>query len=348
MQRTETYKTRSPATGFAFHGPGPGDGIGVAVALAQSVLGGPGVAIGLGLAAGVGVSAHAARGPADGYAMALGTFQAFSERPGVADGVAVAPAILATSAGYGPAIGIGLAAGVAVSSHEAAGPGDGYGVATGVGSTVVTSYSVIFNGSTDVLTASDTGFPSGSGARTIAFWQKTSTANQLSSWYGTAAGSHSLYFGNNDLGSGPQKAFVGDGRNVLGASETANGTWHHLAFTLSSGTWTVYVDGASDGSGSFTPSTTPGGAFTIGKDAGFGSNFTGKMTDYRVYDTNLSGSDITEIYNAGHIFQSAGAASANLKFWLPFLEGTGTAVADHGSLGNAGLLSGGTWSADVP
>lgn len=79
--------------------------------------------------------------------------------------------------------------------------------------------------------------------------------------------------------------------------------WHHLAITWTSGTTPIlYVDGVSKAWGN--PVVISGGITvdTLGIGRGNKSGFmNGLMDDFRVYNRELSSSEVTEIYNLGTI-----------------------------------------------
>ena len=79
-------------------------------------------------------------------------------------------------------------------------------------------------------------------------------------------------------------------------------TWHHLAVSMDAGTYTVYLDGSSLGSGSTTNTTFDNGYnYQIGKTPNSSINeWSGKMDQFRLFDKAISSSEITTLYNETH------------------------------------------------
>jgi len=131
------------------------------------------------------------------------------------------------------------------------------------------------------------------------------------------------------------------------------GQWIHLAFTYSGNSLNsglkIYlngtqVDNLDNGTGSYTAMENTTQPLEIGKLTTSYAN--GNIDEVAVFNSELSASDITTIYNGGvpnDILSISGLVS-----WWRF-EGTGTTATDSGSGGNDGTLTNGvTRSSDVP
>jgi hypothetical protein len=79
-------------------------------------------------------------------------------------------------------------------------------------------------------------------------------------------------------------------------------TWHHLAVSMDAGTYTVYLDGSSLGSGSTTNTTFDNGYnYQIGKTPNSSINeWSGKIDQFRLFDKALSSSEVTTLYGETH------------------------------------------------
>ena len=79
-------------------------------------------------------------------------------------------------------------------------------------------------------------------------------------------------------------------------------TWHHLAVSMSAGTYTVYLDGTSLGSGSTTNTTFDNGYnYQIGKTPNSSINeWSGKIDQFRLFDKAISSSEVTTLYGETH------------------------------------------------
>ncbi len=78
--------------------------------------------------------------------------------------------------------------------------------------------------------------------------------------------------------------------------------WYHIAFTYTASTGKVYINGSdetfSDGSGTgnFTPNAL---SMYFGSSSTEGTNFTGNLSDVRIYSRALSSGDVAELYALG-------------------------------------------------
>ena len=132
-------------------------------------------------------------------------------------------------------------------------------------------------------------------------------------------------------------------------SSPNTGQWYHVLGTWNGSTVTLYVNGSAQ--------TTTASASTIGYNTDFpatigrySSNyFQGLVDEVALFNTALSSSDITAIYNSG---VPADISSLNPVGWWrmgDIANGTGTTITDQGSGGNNGTLTNGpTFSTTVP
>ena len=105
----------------------------------------------------------------------------------------------------------------------------------------------------------------------------------------------------------------GDGLNPIkryyGTTDVSDGTWHHVAFTWDNGTLKLFVDGSEETTikevdHSMTTILNSDGLITVGctfangVPANFGS---GGRADIRIYNSTLTATDISDIYNGTNI-----------------------------------------------
>lgn len=83
-------------------------------------------------------------------------------------------------------------------------------------------------------------------------------------------------------------ANIGTGNLSIGT-----GAYHLIVLAISSSTWAYYVDGASAGSGSNAASLTAGTTFVMG---GNGGGFAGNIGEIQIYNSVLSGGDLTALH----------------------------------------------------
>jgi hypothetical protein len=90
---------------------------------------------------------------------------------------------------------------------------------------------------------------------------------------------------------------------ISGSTTLSTGTWYHVAATLSGNDVIVYLNGSQDGSGtlsrsSFSTSTTCIGGETSLTASGF-NPFDGLIDEFAAFNSVLSASQISDIYNSG-------------------------------------------------
>ena len=161
-----------------------------------------------------------------------------------------------------------------------------------------------FDASNDSFFTSNTSLTQIQGAspRTISFWVNRNTKNNFNIVYS--------YGNTGSLGGGIRAAFHSSG--VLGIAygmvelllnSTFNvGTWYNIAEVYDGTTLSYFVDGVLDNSVNVTMNSTTD-PISIGQDVvGVVSNsfiYTGFLSDFRVYDSALTSTDLLDITNAG-------------------------------------------------
>lgn len=162
-----------------------------------------------------------------------------------------------------------------------------------------------FDGGSSYISIPTSGFPSGNSARTINLWVyfNTKPANDTSrSWviYGTPTATHEIQFEAQQI-SGEQNLDVD--ANSLDYFENwsySTNTWYMVSYTFDGSIARLYVDGSQMGSGS--GSQTLATILSLGRIGGNisgGSYWDGSMDEIGVWDRQLSGSELTELYNSG-------------------------------------------------
>ena len=228
------------------------------------------------------------------------------------------------------------------------------------------TYSLSFDGTNDYVAT--TYKPSSSAtALSISYWMKTT------SYAGGAAPFSVEGYPYNEKAfrvnfNSTGKIFVTVGAGGTPYNNTANsatntptqginlfdGNWHHVLGTVNGQSVKVYVDGVEE----FTLTSTvtyAGGDQTYPYYIGMLGNgypsyyFDGELDEVSVFESELSSSDVTAIYNSG---VPTSLTSYSPSGWWRMGDddgGTGTTITDQGSGGNNGTLTNGpTFSTDVP
>jgi hypothetical protein len=224
---------------------------------------------------------------------------------------------------------------------------------TGSSSTFANDYSVDFDGSNDYLQVpASSDFDFGTGAFTFSFWFNISNFDSYGAFFSRAGSGYRLKFQNAnniinlDPNSGPEIQVVNHSSSLLNA-------WHNLVVVrdVSDNTIKGYLDGGTPTSNSIGSSVTfsaSGNPLLIGNHLG-AFYLGGKIDEVAVWNSALSSSDITSIYNSGSPTDLS--SYSPLGWWRMGDDdsGTGTTITDQGSGGNDGILTNGpTFSTSVP
>jgi endoglucanase len=108
---------------------------------------------------------------------------------------------------------------------------------------------------------------------------------------------------------------TGSGEQQINGTALTLGTWTHVAVTMVGGVGTLYINGLAVGTNpgmTLNPSSL--GATTnnyIGKSQFNDPSFNGKVDDFRIYASGLSGGQVASLYKAGLAPSVVSAASAN-------------------------------------
>jgi|9_EtaG_2_1085328.scaffolds.fasta_scaffold00770_8 hypothetical protein len=139
---------------------------------------------------------------------------------------------------------------------------------------------------------------------------------------------------------------------IAAAGSISAGSWTHLAFVLPSAnksTWKIYVNGVSQ---TLTTSGT-GGAVSYSGTAAIGSratnSFNGAIDECAVFNTELSASDVTTIYNSG-VPNDLTGTSGLVSWWRMGDGDTFPTISDNVGSNNGTMtnMSSGNFISNVP
>jgi len=245
------------------------------------------------------------------------------------------------------AISLGLGLGGGKSATSSGTPG---------GTPFVNQYSVSFDGSDDYMNVPHDSSLNLSSAGTFSVWVNMNTTHTVDYPYLFAkwAGSDENYTFFTKVEGQTAGKFVmryWDGTTALSSSTEINrGEWVHLAATLDGSNLIYYVNGSADNTVSMGMGTTNTGDLKIGIHPSDIRPFPGLMDEVAIFNTALSASNITAIYNSG---VPNDISSLSPVAWWRMGDGTeagsGTTVYDMSSNSNNGTLTNGpTFSTSVP
>lgn len=194
---------------------------------------------------------------------------------------------------------------------------------------------------------------------TISAWIKVSGSvdnfNYIVSRAGSTYGSYHLRYTNGNKFNGFLGFASGQYKQDITSSTYTLTDWHHVALTYDQTNAKLYVDGVEEYSGAETRAidytASPYGSNThIGSTPmPYPSPSEGLIDEVAIFNSALSASDITAIYNSG---TPDDLTSYSPVGWWRMGDndgGTGTTITDQGSGGNDGTLTNGpTFSTTVP
>ncbi len=218
-------------------------------------------------------------------------------------------------------------------------------------------YGVSLDGSNDYIVATGYKGITGTAARSIGAWIKTSASGMIVNWGANSPGQRfGIRVNVNQYGNyGALKAEVNSGYTT-GTTDLRDGNWHHIVVTAASGIsanqFSLYVDGALEtvsSSMSRTMNTASSEDVCVGSYIGASNFFNGSMDKFAIWNNTLTASEITALYNSGEGISAASnsgnyTSSSNLVAYWEMDEGSGTSLTDSSPNSNTGTLTNGpTW-----
>ena len=214
------------------------------------------------------------------------------------------------------------------------------------------SYSVVFDGTDDYASIPADSAINFSGDMTISAWVKFNTVGIYDSLVCVRPTSSSLMF-NLMMSGGAPRFQMYTGGILQSTTQPTTGTWYHVAVTIQSGVTNgskMYVNGTHETTSTLTISSVTGPLEFAGLKSAYNSYyFPGHLDEIAIWNSELTSSNITDIYNSG---SPDDISSLSPVGWWRMGEndgGSGTTITDQGSGGNdATLYNSPTFSTDVP
>ncbi len=124
--------------------------------------------------------------------------------------------------------------------------------------------------------------------------------------------------------------------------------WHHVFCVYNNSTLKIYVNGSEQASTTVTGNinySIDDNALRIGQWGfpGYARAYRGYLDDLRIYSSDISSTDVSNIYNSGN--GSTSSVASGLVGWWKFDEGSGTTAANSGSASgiDGTFANGPTW-----
>jgi len=196
----------------------------------------------------------------------------------------------------------------------------------------------------------------------------TETSFAVSNWVKCSANGDYTVWGTNNSTASQNKTglfidtggnlYVWDGSNeaaeITGTVSMCNNSWHHVVYSRTGSTGTLYIDGVSQGTHTAGDAFASNDLWAIGVEwePGLTLSFylNGMIDDFRVYSRPLSGTEVLNLYNSGLIKVGSSNAQKNIVttsligYWtLDGGEMTTSTAYDRSSSGSTlSLLNGPT------
>jgi hypothetical protein len=132
---------------------------------------------------------------------------------------------------------------------------------------------------------------------TFSWWGKYSNYSGHMMWGFSNGNRLNLYMSNGNFYWN-----TGDGSNNpfnVSASTYGDNQWHHFAVTGDGTATKLYIDGEFKGNAKTYKGITGTTIYMNGWDSGTSYNFNGQLSDFRLYATELTDSDILTLYHTG-------------------------------------------------
>ncbi len=196
---------------------------------------------------------------------------------------------------------------------------------------------VTFNGTTNYISLGTTNLPAANAAQTISVWVNFTSAAATQSLVAMTAAGSAVKLG---LSGGNLRVLKNAGTLVSVTAPSA-GAWHHIAYTLSGTTNTLYVDGVATSNTATPDSATPTAAFA-GATTTTTERLTGSLDDIRIYSRALTATEISTM--ARGYLPGTGAATHTLADAFTTTTNAGAIVIASGIVtGSSAITCHGDW-----
>jgi hypothetical protein len=163
----------------------------------------------------------------------------------------------------------------------------------------VTGYS--FDGTDDLVTPSAAHLASQS-AWTWTCWARNISGGRNSMVYTENQGGSGsrilIYIGDTNNSSTPSVRFRVSGTVLIEGEDFSDNNWHHVAIVKrADNDWELFVDGSSVGTSTTSKSTFSASDTELGGSAVFGQYGNNELAGVRLYQTDLSNTEVSTLYN---------------------------------------------------
>ena len=192
----------------------------------------------------------------------------------------------------------------------------------------------------DIHTTSDITL---SGACAVSVWISSDTGTQHI-FANKSGGPAVLRFGM-DSGKMTYQYYSGGWRYLYSTNTIPLTTWTHLAWVRTIDNYiSFYINGVLDagptqalGSGGSASSSTVNGPVNIVGGYWSSAVFNGRMSDFKVFNTALSSTQVKQMYDDSKVIIPDGSQISSLDLWYAMTEGVGSVAYDGSGNKNSGV-----------
>ena len=196
---------------------------------------------------------------------------------------------------------------------------------------------VAFNGAT-YISLGTANLPNHNAAKTISVWVNFSSAAATQSMVALTTAGNATKLG---LGGGNVRVLRNSGAVLVQAAAPSAGAWHHIAYTLSGTTNTLYIDGVATTATAATDAGLPTAALA-GATTSLTERLTGSLDDVRIYNRVLSATEIATM--ARGYLPGTSAATHTLADAFTTTTNAGSIVIASGTVtGSSAITCHGDW-----
>tara|TARA_R110001583_G_scaffold2725_35_gene19244 strand:+ start:2731 stop:3417 length:687 start_codon:yes stop_codon:yes gene_type:complete len=131
-----------------------------------------------------------------------------------------------------------------------------------------------------------------SSSHSLSFWMKTSSGGTKVIMEKGRGDELAAFIISNKIYWGGNWSYYG------GTTVVNNGNWYSITFVADGTSSTIYIDGSSVATKTVALPSTNTEPFTIGTDANGANDYTGDISNIKIYNRALSASDVLQNYNA--------------------------------------------------
>ena len=226
------------------------------------------------------------------------------------------------------------------------------------GGAFANEYSITLDGTNDYMATANSVLNFYNTGGSISAWVKpSSVTGTLTEAYKNRSiiNKGNVYLSLNIDEAGYPALYFYDGavREVVATTQVSTSSWMHICATWSTTGSSIYVNGTSEATSSNTPanitSSQTGATVYMGRTPTAWDYYGGLIDELAVFNTELSSSNVSTIYNSGVPNDISSLSPVNWWRMGDNDGGTGTNITDQGSgSNNTTLFNSTTFSTDVP